>query len=609
MKLLRWKAIVPVGLLVAAVVTVWILFLDKAVEKSIESIGAELVGAKVDVADADVSILAGRVSIRGLEAANPDAPMSNLVQVDEITADVRVGALLKKKMIIEQLSVRGVRFGTARSTSGALENPDSNSGRVMREVSSWGDRVRIPPLNLDGIGTVVDVGAISTDSLQTINLAIASVADADSSSQEWEAALSRLDPGPVVDSARNLINRINSSNPLSLGLSGVSGLASSTRNTLTTLRDMQSNLTSLDSTVRSGVSRLQGQVSELSSARAADYQYALGLLQLPSLETPDVSNNIFGDMAINKLKPVLYWLQQVERFLPPGLDPRRVSGDDRSRRSGTTVIFPDPNGEPGFLVESADADVEIGSGSAAGIYAARLTGLTTEPSVYGRPLEMLLERSGGTTGPSDVRLTAMLDHVSENITDSVALLVQGLSLPHVDLNGLGANLNMGLGASELILKRTGDSLVGSWSWSSESVEWARIGSSGSNEGGGISDQAGDVVSDFLWRTVSSLSNVEVQVSFIGSVEGPSLSINSNVGRAIAEGLRRELGREVQRAETQVRAEVDRLVSTHVNSARDRVGTLQTGIESRVGVQLDQLTNVRAELERALRRLVPGGLQE
>ena len=101
-------------------------------------------------------------------------------------------------------------------------------------------------------------------------------------------------------------------------------------------------------------------------------------------------------------------------------------------------------------------------------------------------------------------------------------------------------------------------------------------------------------------------DVEIEVRFTGSVRGPSLAIGSNVGRAVAQSLRRELGREIARAEEQVRAEVDRLVNGQVNEASGRVAELQTGLENRIGVQLEELTNVRQELERAIRRLVPGG---
>jgi hypothetical protein len=112
--------------------------------------------------------------------------------------------------------------------------------------------------------------------------------------------------------------------------------------------------------------------------------------------------------------------------------------------------------------------------------------------------------------------------------------------------------------------------------------------------------------DFLWRAVSGIEDVEIEVRFSGSVRGPSLAIGSNVGQAVAQRLRRELGREIERAEQQVRAEVDRLVDAQVNEASDRVAGLQSDLENRIGAQLNELTAVREELERAIRRLVPGG---
>jgi hypothetical protein len=270
--------------------------------------------------------------------------------------------------------------------------------------------------------------------------------------------------------------------------------------------------------------------------------------------------------------------------------------------AGTTVKFPDRYGDPDFLIESADADLEIGGvGEAAGRYAARLAGLTNQPAVYGRPMQLFVERTGGAVGPSDVSVSALMDHVGENIRDSLAAHVAGVSLPSIELNALGAVLNMGSGASELMLNRSGDSLTGSWKWSSSDVEWIRMG-----DGGAGSGEQRDRVRDFLWNAIDGVEDVEIEVRFTGSVRGPSLAIGSNVGRAVAQSLRRELGREVERAEQQVRAEVDRQVSAQLDAATSRVDALQSDIESRIGVQLDELTSVRQELERAIRRLVPGG---
>lgn len=606
MKLLRWKAILPLGLLLALFAVAWVLFLDRMTARTIEIVGSDIVGARVDVAAADVNLAAGRVSISGLQAANPSSPMRNLIEAEELVADIRVGALLRKKMVIEQLSARGMRFGTERTTSGALENPSPESGLLMRRISGWADQVRIPPLSLEGLGEVVNVNAISVDSLRTPALARAVISLADSSRAAWEANLNQLDPRPAIDSARNLVSRLNSANPLTLGLAGVQGLVGSGRNTLTTVRNLEGSLTRLDSVVKSGLGRLDSQVRQLAASREADFRYASSLLKLPSLDSPDVSPNLFGGLAVTWMEPVLYWMGQAERFLPPGLNPRRLSGSERTRMDGTTVRFPDRSGDPDFLVESADADLEIGgAGGAAGRYAARMAGLTTQPAVYGQPLQLVVERSGAVVGPSDVSVTALVDRVSGGIRDSLAVRVRGLSLPPVDLRAVGASLSMGVGETELSLLRVDDNLTGSWKWSSDNVEWTRIGEQRGGERS-AGTQAGQMAQDFLWRAVSALEDVQIEVRFSGSVRSPSLSIGSNVGRAVAQSLRQELGREIDRAEQRVRAEVDRLVSDNVNEARGRVDGIQTDIESRIGMQLNEVTAVRRELELAIRRLVPGG---
>ncbi len=606
LQVLRWKAIVPLGVLLFLLVVAWILFLDRAVARSVEVVGAELTGAKVDVASADVSLAAGRVSILGLQAANPNSPMRNLLEAEEIVADVRVGAMLRKKVIVEQVSVRGVRFGTQRTTSGALEDPSPESGALMRRVSAWSEQVRVPPLNLETLSKAVNVEAISADSLRTPALARATVAIADSSRRTWEANLRRLDPLPVIDSARALASRLNSANPLTLGIGGVRGLVGSARNTLTSVRELEAGLSALDSTVSSGVNSLETQVQHLAESRQADYRYARSLLQLPSLDSPDLSPNLFSDLAIARMERVLYWLGQAERYLPPGLHPRRFTGSDRTRASGTTMEFPNENGDPDFLIESADADLVIGGqGRGAGKYAALIIGLTTQPTVYGKPVRFSVERAPGLDGPSDVEIAAVIDHVSEEIRDSLTARVQGVNLPSIDLDLLQASLNMGAGTSDISLIRTGDSISGIWAFSSSNIEWARNeASAAESRDPSTARQAGRIVEDLLWRTVSGLEDVQIEIRFSGSARGPSLGIRSNVGRAVAQSLRQQLGQEIERAEQQVRAEVDRLVSERVSEARNRVDALQSELDARIASQLAELSSARQELERAIRGLVP-----
>jgi uncharacterized protein (TIGR03545 family) len=600
MKLFRWKAIVPLTLILALIVLAWWLYSDRLIEQSIEDFGADLVGARVDVEEADLSLADGRLRIVGLAAANPNSPMRNLFEAREIVADIRPLPLLRKKLLIEQASIRGVRFGTERTESGELENPSPESGQLARTISGWADRVRIPPLNLEGLNTIVDVAAVAAESLTTYRQARATVAFADSTRGDWEAKLQRLNHRPLIDSAESLINRLNNVNPLTLGVTGVTQLASSSRDMMASLTSMTSGVTSLDSTVRGGIAQLVANVNGLADARQTDYDYARRLLRLPSLDSPDLSASLFGDMAVARLEPVLYWVNQAGRFLPPGLDPRRRQGPKRPRRSGVTVKFPDQDGDPSFLVETADADVEIGGdGAAAGMYAGLVTGLTSEPAILGQPLTVMIERTAAAVGPTDARLGIVMDRTGSVIRDSGSVAIAGVDLPEFDIGGIDTHLDLGQGASDLSLSRVGDSITGTWVWRSDDVTWSQRAASG-EQGAGV----GALAQDFLWQTLSDIDNVEITVRFSGSAMGPSLRIGSNVGRVVAASLRRQLGDRIEQAQRDVYAQVDRLVDRYVGEAQTKVGALQAEVADVVGVRLDEVTNVRAELERALRRLVP-----
>jgi uncharacterized protein (TIGR03545 family) len=606
LKIFRWQAIIPLALLLLLLISVWFLYSDKMVEHAVEDFGAELVGARVDLESADLRLTEGAVRLTGLQVADPNSPMRNLIEAEEIAADISLEPLLRKKVHIQRAALLGLRFGTERTESGALENPSPSSGRLLREISAWADAVRIPPLGLEALRAVVNVDAIAPESLKTIAQAQAAVSFADSSRRLWEAELSGLNPQPLIDSARSLTERLRNINPLQLGLGGATQLVNSARSTLADLTGTRDRATALQGNVTAGLGGLSQRLQGLSNARQDDYRYARGLLRLPSLEAPELSRSIFGEMAVERFKPLLYWVGRAERFLPPGLDPRRYPGPKRPRRSGVTKTFPEPQGEPKFLLELAELGFQIGgSGAAAGEYVGEVVGLTSEPAIYGRPLTVDFGRTGARAGPRDTRLTAVLDRTTGEIRDSAVATLAGISLPRIDLRALGARLDLNRGSTNLWFSRSGASMNGRWTWTSDSVSWSRLGPEQTADTAGSTREAiGQLGRDLLWRTVSSLREVNIDLRFSGSVAGPSFELGSNVGGVVARALREQLGAEIDRAQREVYARVDQLVSSYVTEANSRASALQSDIADRVGVRLQEINLVRDELEQALRRLIP-----
>ncbi len=111
-----------------------------------------------------------------------------------------------------------------------------------------------------------------------------------------------------------------------------------------------------------------------------------------------------------------------------------------------------------------------------------------------------------------------------------------------------------------------------------------------------------MIGSLIWRTVSGISNLEVEARISGSLHHPQLAVRSNLDQAIATRLRAVVGEEVAAAERQLRAKVDTLVNAKVAPVRARVTEVQTQVQAKVAEQRARLDELQKNLEQRLREL-------
>jgi hypothetical protein len=200
----------------------------------------------------------------------------------------------------------------------------------------------------------------------------------------------------------------------------------------------------------------------------------------------------------------------------------------------------------------------------------------------------------------------------------VSALVAGLTLPSVSLAPVGAEVGLGRGTTDLVLRRRGDSLDARMSWESSNVTWRREDGAPADtartpappaevSAQGLAGAARRSAEDVIWRTLAGLRDVRIEARLSGSLSRPRLAVGSNVARALADGLRAELGAELRRAEGEVRDRVDALVQERVASAEQAVQGFQSQVEERVAAERARLEQVKRDLEARVRALagVPG----
>lgn len=602
---IRIKALLPLGVVVALLALWVLLFKNRTVRWAVESGGTAAVGARVDLDAAHLGILAGNVRLNGLAVTNPNAPMTNLFEADELVFDLGILPLLEKKIVIDTVAARGLRFNTARATSGAI--PQDEAAPEVEEtnavVAAFKAKVKVPPLDLSTLQKSVNVEAISADSLETLRAAARALAFADTLKARFAADLQAADPRPAIDSAEALATRLRGANLQSLGLAGVRRAVTDVRRTLAELNRADDRLKALEGNTKTNTDSAAARLAAIPAAKSADYAYARSLLQLPTFDIPSIGPQLMSDLVAEELGGVLYWMEMAEKYTPPGLKRQTQQGPPRVRASGTDVSFPKETVLPTFLMRLAELSLTLGgAGASAGDYTARFEGVTTQPAVYGRPTTFLLDRTGTSADARDIRVAGVLDHRAEPARDSVTARMVGIPLPRIPLGGLGATVHLGAGLSQLVVTRNGDALAGTWTWRAPNVTWVRD----TSQAPAASARA-RLIDDAIWRAVSRLDSVEIVATVGGTMSSPTLGVRTNIASALGAALRETLGEEVRRAEQQVRARVDGLVDAKVAEARAEADKVRTDVTERVAAEKARLEEQKRALEAKLRELtrIPG----
>jgi uncharacterized protein (TIGR03545 family) len=404
-------------------------------------------------------------------------------------------------------------------------------------------------------------------------------ARADSSRRAWQTELDSLRLGPTLDAATATLARLRTARATDLAA------LTEARRAIDQLKQARDRVTSVDRRITGGITVLRAGVAGLDSAKQRDYVFARGLLKLPSLDAPEIGIALFAPTAVAQFERALYWTELARAHMPPGLLPRADAGPRRARRPGSTVRFPRDHALPGFLLRTAELSFQLDpTAPQPQRYAGRLTGLTSDPALYGRPTLLAV------TAPA-VSGSAMLDHVHTTARDTAGATVLGVRLPVFRLPSLPVRLDPGQGTVQLGFALRGDAIHARWAVRSTHVQWARD-----------SAAQGSAVADVLWRTLSGISDLQVDAGVTGTLTQPRLSVRSNLDEAIAARLRAMLGEEVAVAQARLRAEVDRQVDPALAPVRARVASLQAEIAGRLAQQRGRLDQAQKDLETRLREL-------
>ena len=150
--LIRWPGLIAFVAVVLVFAGVWFLVAGAVVKRVIERTGTAAVGAEVELEKAALSLFPLGLTLTRLQVTNPDQPMTNAVEVGRIGFTMDGPNLLRRKVIIEEMTLEGVRFGTPRTESGAVVRPRPEPAVASQ---STGEPVAMPSLKVPDVNEIL----------------------------------------------------------------------------------------------------------------------------------------------------------------------------------------------------------------------------------------------------------------------------------------------------------------------------------------------------------------------------------------------------------------------------------------------------------------------
>lgn len=562
---IRWQGVVAFVVVAGLVAAVWFLLVDRAVERLIEQAGTAAVGAKVELDQADITLIPLGVTLSRLQVTNPDEPMTNAVEIARIAGSLDGLNLLRRKVIIEEVALDGVRFHTQRTTSGALtEQPKQPDGIP----SKTGELFALPDIRLHD---PKDILAKELDGLKSLSLADQLRAEVETEKEKWKQRIAELPDRAKLDEYKKRIEGLKSSGKGGLG--GILGGVAEVQKIQEELKRDLDRLTGAKKDLEQTVASLKQRAGDIAKTPQEDVKRLMERYSLSGQGLANLTRALFAGPLAGYVETALRWHQRLEPLLSRSTEGKaeaiEVEVVKPLRGKGVDVRFKERAPLPDFLVRTARASVEVPAGMIRGT----VKNITPDQPILGSPMTFSFAGEQ-LKGLESVTLDGTVNRVNRaKPKDTAQVKVAAYRLEHLGLGGEGAPVTLKQGLADLDVKaslegRRIDATVGS---RVRSVQMAVGGKLGAGP-----------VGEAIAGALADIQTFRVNAEIAGVREQYEVRLDSDLDQVLKDAVGRQAKAQIAKLEGQLRAAIDEKVEAKLSDVRRNLGGFDPFLQDLVG---------------------------
>ncbi len=134
-QIIRWPGLIAFALLSSLIAGIFFLFLDLWIKLGVIEVLEKSTGAEVNIARISHTLSPFGVSLQGLQITDPKQPSHNQLQIAQAHAQIYLTPLLRRKVIIENLTVSELRFAQPRASVGEVyRQPNETAKQGLKRL-------------------------------------------------------------------------------------------------------------------------------------------------------------------------------------------------------------------------------------------------------------------------------------------------------------------------------------------------------------------------------------------------------------------------------------------------------------------------------------------
>jgi len=570
---IRTEAIIPLGVIVALVMTYFTLFFDWQLRKGIEIVGTVLNGAEVNIGNLETSFLKASFLAEEIELTDSEDLTKNRLQIGKIHYNLLWDALLRAKFVINLAGINDIRVNTPRKTPGKPLDPATAArlGFIKSKITETA-KEELADSPLADVAKILEGFDPSSKLKELTNLeSLARIEELetqlDQKEKEWTKSIKSFPPDKEFTGLQKKIKSIKiGGNPAS-ARKGISQATSSISEATGKIKEVSSKASSLQNDM-SGFGNSIGQIDNLI---AKDLKNQQKKLNLPSLDSSDISKQIFGKSLLSKVEQAEKYKAMVEEKMPPKKDEQKKEEPKRKRGIGKNYRFGRQNSYPSFWLKKA----EINSKSDGSPYMGDIDGVilnvcNNQPHL-GLPATMNVKGSFPAQNIYNLSLKVVIDHRKPISNDSATIKVGSFPVQRKmfsDSDSLKFGIERATGASITKFSLKGDKIS---LRSKNKFRKAQY----------IVQSKTAVLEEVIKNALKSIPVLTVDAVATGNLDHLNWSITSNLGAALQKGFSGVLNAKLSATRKKIKAMIDGKVGARKKKLTGRFNGVKSKFTSQI----------------------------